>query len=85
MGVRASAKTEDGSSGSTTKVSALKVDEVLMINVGSQSLGGKVVAIRNKETVRIEFTRPVCANKGDKIAMSRRVGNNHRLIGWGKI
>ena len=85
LGVRASAKTEDGASGSTTKVSALKVDEVLMINVGSQSLGGKVVAIRNKETVRIEFTRPVCANKGDKIAMSRRVGNNHRLIGWGKI
>jgi translation initiation factor 2 subunit 3 len=56
-----------------------------MINVGSQSLGGKVITVRNKETVRIEFTRPVCANKGDKIAMSRRVGNNHRLIGWGKI
>ena len=46
---------------------------------------GRVVNVKNKETVRIEFTRPVCANKGDKIALSRRVGNNHRLIGWGKI
>lgn len=46
---------------------------------------GRVVNVKNKETVRIEFTRPVCANKGDKIALSRRVGNTHRLIGSGKI
>lgn len=38
-----------------------------------------------KESVRIEFTKPVCANIGDKIALSRRVENNHRLIGWGEI
>jgi len=38
-----------------------------------------------KDTVRIEFTKPVCANIGDKIAMSRRVENNFRLIGWGEI
>ena len=35
--------------------------------------------------VRVEFTKPVCANIGDKIAMSRRVENNFRLIGWGEI
>jgi len=69
---------------STSKVSNLKADELLMINVGSQSLAGKVINVK-KESVRIEFTKPVCANIGDKIALSRRVGNNFRLIGWGEI
>ena len=55
-----------------------------MINVGSQSLAGKVIKVQ-RDTVRIEFTKPVCANIGDKIAMSRRVDNNFRLIGWGEI
>lgn len=67
-----------------TKVSQLKPDELLMINVGSQSLAGKVINVK-KESVRIEFTKPVCANVGDKIALSRRVDNNFRLIGWGEI
>ena len=62
----------------------VKIDELLMINVGSQSLAGKVLNVK-KDTVRIEFTKPVCANIGDKIAMSRRVDNNFRLIGWGEI
>ena len=66
------------------KVSQLKPDELLMINVGSQSLAGKVINVK-KESVRIEFTKPVCANMGDKIALSRRVDNNFRLIGWGEI
>lgn len=68
----------------TTKVSSLKQDELLMINVGSQSLAGKVTKVQ-KESVRIEFAKPVCANIGDKIALSRRVDNNFRLIGWGEI
>jgi translation initiation factor 2 subunit 3 len=28
---------------------------------------------------------PVCANEGEKIAMSRRIDRNFRLIGWGEI
>lgn len=80
LGVKAAANSEKVS----TKVSSLKVDEVLMINVGSQSLAGKIINVK-KESVRIEFTKPVCANLGDKIALSRRVDNNFRLIGWGKI
>ena len=55
-----------------------------MINVGSQSLGAKVISVK-QHNVRVEFTKPVCANIGDKIAMSRRVENNFRLIGWGEI
>lgn len=83
LGVKSSTSAKDGLK-INTKVSSLKVDELLMINVGSQSLAGKVTNVK-KESVRIEFTKPVCANIGDKIAMSRRVDNNFRLIGWGEI
>ena len=73
-----------GSQAGSIKVSNLKQDELLMINVGSQSLAGKVINVK-KESVRIEFTKPVCANIGNKISLSRRVENNFRLIGWGEI
>lgn len=84
LGVRATERkaAEDGEK--KNKVSSLKVDEILMINVGSQSLAGKVIN-KKKDIVRIQFMKPVCANIGDKIAMSRRVDNNFRLIGWGEI
>ena len=83
LGVRAQASNREGSK-TSTRVSPLKVDELLMINVGSQSLGGKVILV-GRESVHIELTKPVCANIGDKIAMSRRIENNFRLIGWGEI
>ena len=78
LGVKSSSGT------GSTKVSNLKQDELLMINIGSQSLAGKVISVK-KESVRIEFSKPCCANIGDKIALSRRVDNNFRLIGWGEI
>jgi translation initiation factor 2 subunit 3 len=57
---------------------------MLMINIGSTSLGGKVVSVKS-DMVRIQFMNPVCANLGEKIAMSRRIDRNFRLIGWGEI
>lgn len=57
---------------------------MLMINIGSTSLGGKVVSVKS-DMVRIQFMNPVCANEGEKIAMSRRIDRNFRLIGWGEI
>jgi len=75
-----------GVKNSEIKVSSLKDNEMLMINVGSQSLGGKVVrSKKGSDSVKIEFAKPVCANVGDKIALSRKVENNFRLIGWGEI
>jgi translation initiation factor 2 subunit 3 len=55
-----------------------------MINIGSTCLGGKVISLTS-DTVRIQFLNPVCANEGEKIAMSRRIDRNFRLIGWGQI
>ena len=70
--------------GDSAKVSRLKADEMLMINIGSTSLGGKILTVK-KEIARIQFINPVCANIGDKIAISRRIVKNFRLIGWGTI
>lgn len=74
----------DGADKSKSKVQKLKVDEILLINIGSTSLGGKVTSF-NSDIVRIQFMNPVCANVGEKIAMSRRIDRNFRLIGWGEI
>lgn len=57
---------------------------MLLINIGSTSLGGKIIDVKN-DRARIQFKNPVCTNEGEKIAMSRRIGNNFRLIGWGSI
>jgi len=84
LGVKNVKKDAEDGEKKGNKVSSLRVDEILMINVGSQSLAAKVVSVK-RETVRIEFTKPVCANIDDKIALSRRVDSNFRLIGWGEI
>lgn len=75
-------KNEGGADKNKSKVQKLKVDEILLINIGSTSLGGKVVFF-NSDVARIQFMNPVCANQGEKIAMSRRIDRNFRLIGWG--
>ena len=31
------------------------------------------------------MTKHVCAMEGDKIALSRKIERNFRLIGWGEI
>lgn len=77
-------KNEGGADKNRSKVQKLKVDEILLINIGSTSLGGKVVSF-NSDVARIQFMNPVCANPGEKIAMSRRIDRNFRLIGWGQI
>lgn len=74
----------EGQDKKQTRVTSLKVDEVLMINIGSTSLGAKVVS-KKGDFVRFQFMNPVCANEGDKIALSRRIDRNFRLIGWGEI
>ena len=72
LGVRAKAKQDDDAKKNVAKVSGLKAEEKLMINVGSQSLAGTILNVK-RDTVRLQFVKPVCANIGEKIALSRRV------------
>lgn len=62
----------------------LSRNEVLLVNIGSLSTGGRVVATR-ADLGKISLTNPVCTEIGEKIALSRRVEKHWRLIGWGQI
>ena len=66
------------------KVSKLSKNEVLMVNIGSLSTGGRVIAVK-ADLAKISLTTPVCTSIGEKIALSRRVEKHWRLIGWGQI
>lgn len=66
------------------KVQKLTRNEMLLVNIGSLSTGGRVVASK-ADLAKIALTNPVCTEKDEKIALSRRVEKHWRLIGWGQI
>ncbi|CAJ0946436.1 unnamed protein product, partial [Mesorhabditis belari] len=66
------------------KVQKLSKAEVLMVNIGSLSTGGRVIAVKD-EKAKITLTDPICTEIGEKIALSRRIEKHWRLIGWGTI
>lgn len=71
------------------KIQKIQKEETLMINVGSVGAPGRVIAISSKnetKIMKIQFiNKPVCSSQGEKVALSRRVNKNWRLIGWGNI
>ena len=75
-------KAADGSKGA--KVQKLSKSEILLVNIGSTSTSGTVLAIK-KDMAKLRFGKPVCTQQGEKIALSRRVDKHWRLIGWGEI
>ena len=54
-------------------------NEVLMVNIGSLSSGGRVLAVK-ADLAKIGLTSPVCTEVGEKIALSRRVEKHWRLL-----
>ncbi|MCS6769446.1 MAG: translation initiation factor IF-2 subunit gamma [Candidatus Caldarchaeum sp.] len=65
-------------------VKQLAEKEVLVVNVLSAVSSGVVVK-RGQSLVELQLTRPVAADPGSKVAISRKVGTGWRLIGYGKI
>lgn len=59
-------------------------NEPLMLNIGTATTVGLVTSARKKD-VEVKLKRPVCADEGDRVAISRRVGARWRLIGSGTI
>lgn len=43
-----------------------------------------MLGVKN-DAAKIALTAPVCTEKGEKIALSRRIDKHWRLIGWGTI
>ncbi len=65
-------------------VDPIKSTEPLMINIGTSTTIGVVTSARKKE-VEVKLKLPVCAEEGQRVALSRRVGARWRLIGYGII
>ncbi len=65
-----------------TDVKPLAKNEILMLNVNSAATVG-VVTDPSKKNTQCVLKKPVCAKPGDRITISRRVGDRFRLIGYG--
>ena len=61
------------------QVQKLTKNEVLMVNIGSLSSGGRVLAVK-ADLAKIGLTSPVCTEVGEKIALSRRVEKHWRSV-----
>jgi len=66
------------------EVDEIKTSELLMLNVGTTTTVGVVTSATNGRT-EVRLKLPVCADKGMRTAISRRIGARWRLIGHGNI
>ncbi len=64
------------------EVEPIRSNEPLMLNIGTATTIGVVTSAR-PSGIEVKLKRPVCADKGASIAISRRVGARWRLIGSG--
>jgi len=70
-------------SDSEDEIENIKEKEPLMLNIGTGKTAGFVTELGT--TVTVDLKLPVCAEEGDRIAVSRQIGSRWRLIGHGKI
>jgi len=66
------------------KVEKIKMNEPLMLVIGTAVTLGTVTSARD-DVAEVKLKRPVCAESGWRVAISRRVGGRWRLIGAGTI
>ncbi|MFH1455895.1 MAG: translation initiation factor IF-2 subunit gamma [archaeon] len=66
------------------KVDPIKKGETLMLNVNSTATVGIVTEL-SKKGFKVTLKKPICAEKTDKITMSRLVTHRFRLIGYATI
>lgn len=66
-----------------TKVKSLAVGEQLMLNVWTAITLGVITSIGKGNVVIVKLARPVSAEKNTRVAVSRRIANRFRLIGFG--
>ncbi|UCF09233.1 MAG: translation initiation factor IF-2 subunit gamma [Thermoplasmata archaeon] len=66
------------------KVEDIKTAEPLMLSIGTTTTVGMVTSARGEE-VDAALKLPVCAEEGQRAAISRRIRGKWRLIGFGTI
>ncbi|MBS7637521.1 translation initiation factor IF-2 subunit gamma [Candidatus Bathyarchaeota archaeon] len=66
------------------KVEPISRGETLLLNIGTAKTTGIITSV-SSDYVEMKLSIPVCAEEGDKVAISRRVGGRWRLIGAGTL
>ncbi len=66
------------------KVDKIRMSEVLRLNVGTGVTVG-IVSSSRESIVDCKLKKPICASKGSRVAISRRIGDRWRLIGAGQV
>jgi translation initiation factor 2 subunit 3 len=65
-------------------VDKIKTNEPLVLNIGTAVTAGVVTSARDN-IIDVSLKKPVCPIPGFKIAVSRRIGDSWRLIGFGTL
>ncbi len=66
-----------------TAVEPLKEGVPLMLTVGTARTVGVMTKKADVSTIKLKL--PVCAEKGERVALSRQVMGRWHLVGWGEI
>ncbi len=66
------------------KVAKIAKGEKLLLNVGTAKTMGDVTDVKKSE-METQLSIPVCAEPGDRVAISRRISGRWRLIGVGTM
>ncbi len=66
------------------KVERINIGETLLLHLGAAITVGKVTQIK-KDATTLQLTRPICAQEGARVAISRKIGGRWRLIGYGML
>jgi translation initiation factor 2 subunit 3 len=65
-------------------VQKIKMNEPLVLNVGTAVTSGVVVSVR-EQIADVALKKPICSDPGSKVSLSRRIGESWRLIGFGTL
>jgi len=66
------------------KVEGIKQNDVLMLTVAIAKTVGVILSV-SKGVAQMKLKLPVCASKGDKVAISKQISGRWHLVGWGNI
>ena len=71
-------------SASDLKVDEIKSNEPLMLSIGTATTVG-IVKSGKGGAIQVVLKIPVCVSEGQRVAISRRISNKWRLIGYGIV
>ncbi len=71
-------------SASDLKVDEIKSNEPLMLSIGTATTVG-IVKSGKGGSIQVVLKIPVCVSEGQRVAISRRISNKWRLIGYGIV